>query len=134
MLAGDLYIADDLELAADDLRARRLQDAFNRSPADAADERRRILEELLGEFGPDSEIRPPFWCDYGHQIRIGARVFVNFGLVALDVAAITIGDDVQLGRNVQLLTPTHPRPSRGEANGTRPSRSRSRPTCGSAAG
>src|SRR3712207_8793565 len=27
---------------------------------------------------------------------------------ALDVAAITIGDDVQIGPNVQLLTPTHP--------------------------
>ncbi|MGZ5685604.1 MAG: DapH/DapD/GlmU-related protein, partial [Usitatibacter sp.] len=38
----------------------------------------------------------------------GARCFVNYGLVALDVACITIGDDVQIGPNVQLLTPTHP--------------------------
>jgi maltose O-acetyltransferase len=28
--------------------------------------------------------------------------------VLLDVAAITLGDDVQVGPNVQLLTPTHP--------------------------
>jgi maltose O-acetyltransferase len=28
--------------------------------------------------------------------------------VALDVARITIGDDVQIGPYVQLLTPTHP--------------------------
>jgi maltose O-acetyltransferase len=28
--------------------------------------------------------------------------------MALDVAAITIGEDVQMGPNVQLLTPTHP--------------------------
>jgi maltose O-acetyltransferase len=28
--------------------------------------------------------------------------------VALDVAEITIGDDVQIGPNVQLLTATHP--------------------------
>jgi len=28
--------------------------------------------------------------------------------VALDVGAITIGDDVQMGPHVQLLTPTHP--------------------------
>ena len=33
---------------------------------------------------------------------------MNFGLVALDVAKIVIGDDVQFGPNVQLLTPTHP--------------------------
>jgi maltose O-acetyltransferase len=32
---------------------------------------------------------------------------VNYGLVALDVASIAIGDDVQIGPNVQLLTPTH---------------------------
>ena len=58
--------------------------------------------------GPDSEVRPPFYCDYGSQIRIGERTFVNFGLVALDPAPITIGSDVQIGPNVQLLTPTHP--------------------------
>jgi maltose O-acetyltransferase len=108
MLAGDPYIADDPELAADALRARRLQDAFNRSAAEQSGRRRRILEELLGAIGPGTEIRPPFRCDYGSQLRLGARTFVNCGLVALDVAAITIGDDVQIGPNVQLLTPTHP--------------------------
>jgi maltose O-acetyltransferase len=35
-------------------------------------------------------------------------VFVNFGLVALDAAPITIGDDAQIGPNVQLLAATHP--------------------------
>jgi maltose O-acetyltransferase len=108
MLAGDPYIADDPELAADALRARRLQDAFNRTTAVESARRRRILEELLGAIGPGSELRPPFRCDYGYQLHVGARTFVNVGLVALDVATITIGDDVQLGPNVQLLTPTHP--------------------------
>jgi maltose O-acetyltransferase len=108
MLAGDLYIADDPELAAEALRAARLLDEYNRSAADDAAARRRLLVELLAGFGADSEIRPPLHCDYGYHLRIGARTFVNFGLVALDVAPITIGDDVQIGPNVQLLTPTHP--------------------------
>lgn len=108
MLAGDPYLGDDPELRAESLRARHLQEAFNATAADQVGERRRILEELLGQFGQDSEIRPPFYCDYGYQIRIGARTFVNFGLVALDVGPIVIGDDVQIGPNVQLLTPTHP--------------------------
>jgi maltose O-acetyltransferase len=108
MLAGDLYRADDPELAEASLRARALQDRFNRSEAADSVGRRSILERLLGEIGADSEIRPPLYCDYGSHIRIGARVFVNCGLVALDVAAITIADDVQIGPNVQLLTPTHP--------------------------
>jgi maltose O-acetyltransferase len=108
MLAGDLYIADDPELVADSLRARQLYETFNASPAADVDGRRRILAELLGGLGEGSEIRPPFYCDYGYNLRVGTGVFVNVGLVALDVAPITIGDDVQIGPNVQLLTPTHP--------------------------
>lgn len=108
MLAGEAYIADDPQLAADSLRARQLLDRFNRAPAEAADLRRGVLDELLGAIGEGSDIRPPFFCDYGYQIRIGARTFANFGLVALDVAPIVIGDDVQIGSNVQLFTPTHP--------------------------
>lgn len=108
MLAGDPYLADDPELVGHSLRARRLMEKYNRSLVDDPDDRRRILVELLGTFGPDSTIRPPLYCDYGYHISVGARTFVNFGLVALDVAPITIGDDVQIGPNVQLLTPTHP--------------------------
>jgi maltose O-acetyltransferase len=107
MLAGDLYIADDPELEADSARAMVLSAAYNASSADDLAERRRLLGELLGSIGPDTVIRPPLYCDYGYQIHIGVRCFVNVGLVALDVARITIGDDVQLGPNVQLLTPTH---------------------------
>lgn len=108
MLAGDPYIADDPQLADDSRRAMRLSEDFNATPASDRQRRRRILGELLGGFGEDAEIRPPFHCDYGYQIRVGARTFANFGLVALDVAPITIGEDVQIGPNVQLLTPTHP--------------------------
>lgn len=83
-------------------------DRFNRSAAEASGERQSILADLLGSFGPGSEIRPPLYCDYGSQLYVGARTFVNFGLVALDAAVIAIGDDVQIGPGVQLLTPTHP--------------------------
>jgi maltose O-acetyltransferase len=108
MLAGDLYIADDPELARESARADELMKAFNDlAPSDSAG-RRRILAELLGSLGEETEIRPPFYCDYGYNIHVGARTFVNFGLVALDVAPVRIGDDVQLGPYVQLLTPTHP--------------------------
>jgi maltose O-acetyltransferase len=108
MLAGDLYIADDRELARESLRAAALTEEYNESsPSDRA-ARRRILGELLGSVGEGTEIRPPLYCDYGYHTHIGARTFVNFGLVALDVAPIRIGDDVQVGPYVQLLTPTHP--------------------------
>lgn len=108
MLAGDLYRADDPQLDGDHRRAMRLMEEFNRSAADAPAQRRRLLAELLGALGEGTVIRPPLYCDYGRHLSVGARAFINFGLVALDVATITIGDDVQIGPNVQLLTPTHP--------------------------
>jgi maltose O-acetyltransferase len=46
--------------------------------------------------------------DYGENLHVGARTFINFNLIALDVAPITIGEDCQIGPNVQLLTPSHP--------------------------
>jgi maltose O-acetyltransferase len=54
------------------------------------------------------EIKPPFQCDYGYPISVGARTFINYGAVILDVAQVTIGADVQIATGVQLLTPTHP--------------------------
>jgi maltose O-acetyltransferase len=108
MLAGDMYIADDPELAQASERALTLMHRLNTmDPTDGA-ARRVVLTDLLGAFGEDSEIRPPFRCDYGSQTFIGARTFANFGLMVLDVATVTIGDDVQIGPNVQILTPIHP--------------------------
>jgi maltose O-acetyltransferase len=108
MLAGDLYIADDPALARESGRAALLVQEFNESSPSEPAVRRRILVDLLGSFGEGSEIRPPFHCDYGYQTHVGARTFVNFGLVVLDVAQVTVGDDVQVGPYVQLLTATHP--------------------------
>lgn len=108
MEAGELYLADDPELGEMSSRALDLMDAYNATTVRQGGLRRQLLSELLGSVGEDTEIRPPLYVDYGSHITVGARCFANFGLVALDVARITIGDDVQLGPNVQLLTPTHP--------------------------
>jgi maltose O-acetyltransferase len=108
MLAGDRYLADDPELVADHERVMQLLEAYNGNPAEGAAARGVLLNELFAAFGAGSDIRPPLYCDYGYNVRVGARTFANFGLVALDVAPIVIGDDVQIGPNVQLLTATHP--------------------------
>lgn len=108
MLAGELYIADDPEIAELHLRAQDITQAYNATPARDRRTRRRLLESLLGAVGEGTEIRSPLYVDYGAHIRMGARCFANFGFVALDVCEIVIGDDVQIASNVQLLTPTHP--------------------------
>lgn len=108
MLAGESYQADHPEIAADAARAQALTHRINTADPTDGDQLRSLFAELLGAYGENTEIRPPFYCDYGYQTTIGARSFVNFGLVCLDVATVTIGDDVQIGPGVQLLTATHP--------------------------
>ena len=108
MLRGELYIADDPELEADAARCVELLAAFNATGPREHAERRRLLMELLGGIGPDAVIRPPLQMDYGYRTTIGARTFINVNAVILDVAEVRIGDDCQIGPNVQLLTPTHP--------------------------
>jgi maltose O-acetyltransferase len=108
MLAGDWYISDDPDSWAQFKRAVRLQTKYTAAYGDDPDTARPILEELLGHLGEQAHIRPPLYVDYGSYITVGARTFINYNLTALDVAPIVIGEDCQIGPNVQLLTPVHP--------------------------
>ena len=108
LLAGDPYIADDPDLEELGLSARDLAEAYNATSDRQRPLRRMLLEQLLGSVGEDTQIRTPFHVDYGSHLTIGSHCFANVGLTALDVAPITIGDHVQIGPHVQLLTPTHP--------------------------
>ncbi len=101
MRSGELYRADDPELVAARQTCRRLLTAFN-----AGDER--VLHELLGSLGEGSEILARFQCDYGTHIAVGAGCFINYDAIFLDCASITIGDHVQIGPRVQLVTALHP--------------------------
>lgn len=108
MLAGEPYIADDPELVADMRRAAGLVARFNAIAEDDDAARAELLDELLGGIGEDSVIRPPVRFDYGVHTTIGRGCFLNYGCVILDVGPVAIGDDVQVGPGVQLLTATHP--------------------------
>jgi maltose O-acetyltransferase len=108
MLRGELYIADDPDLVADNARAQELLDRYNVTLNGEQDERDRLLRELLGTVGDRVTIKPSFRCDYGRYITIGAGTFVNYDCVMLDVAPIAIGAACQLAPRIQLLTATHP--------------------------
>ncbi|OWY15172.1 maltose acetyltransferase [Thioclava sp. F34-6] len=109
MLAGELYRAEGPEIEADMARAAAWMDRFNATVAHSAAGCHALLTELFAEVGQGTRIRPPFHCDYGSNIRLGAGVFLNFGCVILDVVAVTIGDRAQVGPKVQILTADHPR-------------------------
>jgi len=110
MLAGELYDASDLELQADltaamDWLAHYNVAAFTQTPQ----ARRALLLEHFAAVGEHTVVRPPFYCDYGFNICLGAGVFLNFNCTILDVAPVTIGDLTQVGPGVQILTADHPR-------------------------
>ena len=108
MLAGELYLASDPELVALRARARQITRAYNSTIETERDVRRALLNRLLGQMSPVIEIEPPFRCDYGTNIFLGANFYANFGVIMLDCAEIRIGDNVLLAPNVQLYAASHP--------------------------
>jgi len=117
MLAGELYFAGVPEIQADQAAAREWLARYNAAlPQDAA-VWHALLRERLAEVGEASVIRPPFYCDYGYNIRLGSGVFLNFNCVILDVVEVTIGDLTQIGPGVQILTADHPRDPAQRARG-----------------
>lgn len=108
MLAGELYLATDLQLVAEDLRAQELLFRFNITRPAADQERRALLVELFDAFGAGAVLKPSFRCDYGGNISIGEDAFINYDCVFLDCNRITIGREVQIAPRVQIYTATHP--------------------------
>ena len=117
MLAGELYDASAPDLQAEVAATRIWLARYNNSLGLSATERRALLLERLGAVGKGAVLLPPFHCDYGYNIRLGAGVFLNFNCVILDVAAITFGDRTQIGPGVQILAADHPRDPKERALG-----------------
>ena len=110
MLAGALYSAVDPELLALCARAEAWALRYDASPADPPSVRLAMLRELLGAVGDDEvQVRPPFRCDYGFNIHLGPRAFLNFGCVILDGRPVHIGARSLLAPGVKILTAEHPR-------------------------
>ena len=58
--------------------------------------------------GKNVYFEPPFHCEYGNHITVGENFYANTGCVILDVAKITIGNNVLFGPNVSIYTAGHP--------------------------
>lgn len=106
MLAGLPYDPGDPDLRAGRARAVALTVAINAEPD--REQRSALVNELVNAADGKAVIMPGFFCDYGVNIHLGARAFVNANSVFLDCAEIRIGDNFQAGPGVQLLTPEHP--------------------------
>lgn len=69
---------------------------------------RELLARLIG--APVDEtvtLFPPFTADFGKNITLGERVFINSGCRFQDQGGITIGDDCLIGHNAVIATLQH---------------------------
>jgi maltose O-acetyltransferase len=117
MLSGELYNPLDVQLADERLATRLLVKQLNDTAEDQVEERKRLTQELIPNGGAGVWLQPPFYCDYGTNIRIGENVFFNFNCVILDVMEVTIGSRTLVGPNVQIYTATHPINHKERASG-----------------
>ena len=108
MLTGQLYHAGCPELQAEQIANKHWMHRYNTSVELLNDARHGLLAEHFNEVGAGVVIRPPFYCDYGYNISVGRNTFMNFNCVILDVLQVRIGDDCQIGPNVQIYTADHP--------------------------
>ena len=72
------------------------------------DSLRAIFSEIVGyEVDSSVWIFPPFYTDFGRNIRVGKNFFMNSSCTFMDRGGITIGDDVFIAPKVCLITINH---------------------------
>jgi acetyltransferase-like isoleucine patch superfamily enzyme len=110
-LAGELISLSDPEypkIAALITEAQQITAEMNTGYRDPA-EARALFSRLTGTVVHESFwLLPPFYSDFGKNIRVGKNVFINHACEFMDRGGITIGDDVLIGPKVNLVTINHP--------------------------
>jgi len=108
MLAGELYDCGNPELMELSNRGKNLMQQYNCLDYANKTEQLKILDELLGSRGKQTQITAPFYVDYGKFIRLGNNCEINMNCVFLDCNLITIGDNALIAPGVHIYTVFHP--------------------------
>jgi galactoside O-acetyltransferase len=90
------------------VRGKELAHDFNATRPRQADERQRLLREMLGSVGERVWVEPPLRVMYGNRVHLGDDVFVNVGLTLVDDVDVHVGDRVMFAPNVTVTTTGHP--------------------------
>lgn len=89
-----IYKMTNPELKRCHYNARRLVEKLYRYGVERPKKRDRILRKLLGSAGSNLKIKDGFQCDLGINIHIGDNFLANYNLTILDMAKVTIGNNV----------------------------------------
>ncbi|KAF7169545.1 hypothetical protein CNMCM5623_002205 [Aspergillus felis] len=113
MISGILYSPLASELIEGRTKARFLMSEFN-APlqpdvpfSEIVAQREETLRKLFGRAGRGIYIEPPLFVDYGCNISVGDGFYANFNLTVLDCGLVTVGNNVDIGPNVNIITGEH---------------------------
>ncbi len=81
---------------------------YNTMSPDKKEELDALIKDILGKYGKNIVVEPPFHCDYGKNIEVGNNFFVNYNCTILDVGKVIIGENVMFAPNVSIYTAGHP--------------------------
>lgn len=109
MIAGKLYNSADKSIVIARVKARMLADRFNKTHAWNVLRRTHLIKKMFpNATGKRAFFEPTIRIEYGFNIKFGENFYMNFDCQLLDVAPITIGDNVMFGPRVIVATPMHP--------------------------
>ncbi len=109
MLNGEIYDAYyDEELALERIKAKKLCFKYNSIPPDETEKRDKLIRKILGKTKEKLHIESDFYCDYGYNIKVGEKFYINHNCVILDCAKVSFGDNVVIGPNCGFYTAIHP--------------------------
>jgi maltose O-acetyltransferase len=106
-LAGEKFDSSHPVFIAMIKKARHQCNIYNQMAADAFEERRELLLDLMGAVGDKTYVDQPFVCDYGKHIFIGKNVYIGMNCTFSDNNHIIIGDNVLIAGAVSIATATH---------------------------
>ena len=81
---------------------------FNQIKPSRMEKRIEVLKGLFGKVKSIMAVQSPFWCDFGYNIEVGENFYANHGLVILDGAKVSFGDNVFIAPNCGFHTAGHP--------------------------
>lgn len=111
LFSEEYYNCNDLKLHKYQYKCIHQMDKFNKIPSTKFGllRRKKLAKKMFGKIGDNCYIEPPIHANFGGKNTfIGDNLYANFNLTLVDDGKITIGNDVQIGPNVTIVTAFHP--------------------------
>ena len=108
MLGCKPYYPCDETLTNERMKCKVLCREYNNLLNEETNKRIELIKKIVGQTGKTFLIEQPFLCDYGYNICFGENFYSNHGLIILDPAKVTFGDNVFIGPNCGFYTANHP--------------------------